>query len=347
VSQALREIWHADAPDRRAAWYPAAFAADGRVAFVTRSGVRRFLVAIDAQSQAVLWTYPWAVEPMLLHEGRLFAWVSDREAHLIDPATGETQRVFACPRPAYAVAVGPWLVGHAVDREYGGAFIFAVDWTSGRRAWTERLPGDVGFAERLCASLNTVCYGQRDGAIVARDLVTGIERWRRTFPERAAAESQRLFHTSIVGTPAVHGNAVVLQVGGTAPARLTALGLDDGATRWSATSESGFLVGDRYYSFEAPDCTVRDAASGATVDVVSPIRLLTPPVYGAALVGASPHYLLFSANDGTLLVVRRETGALIGHHQPASASNIHPPVVAPDGRLYYQNGLTLYALECV
>jgi outer membrane protein assembly factor BamB len=325
----LREIWNAPAPF--ASGVP--LLAAGELLFVTDGN--RHIVALDVESQERAWRYPWPSNfPAMLHEGHVFAWTAERDLHVIEASTGRPQRSIPALRADQALAVGNRMVAYAPDYDYGGHRLYAVDWMTGSRLWSEALGRDLRIDAPMTASGDTLVYALSDHgpsppvtALIARRLDSGAELWRK--PE-----------TGVSGLPSIRDDRVVVSTG----LRLVAFQRIDGSVLWEAECGGAvaYLYGDHVYTLNGWEGRYRvfELASGKQVrswDLRAriPSSLLRGMLTQIFLV--SETHVFIGSDRGTLFAFTRDTGKYVWNHQPKNAV-IRTEAACIDGRLYYQNG---------
>jgi outer membrane protein assembly factor BamB len=336
----LREVWNARAHIGAYGHGAPLLAAGGRL-FVTHKD--RHLVALDAASQKRVWRSDWPISgSAIVHDGHVFVWTSDDELQLLDLETGRPRRSMLAPPPSQAVASGPVLVACDRDYEYaqyGGERLYAVEWTTGRRLWSERLPPDHTVEGILTASDDVLVHGVMEraasnlaSAIVARRLGTGAVLWRK--PD-----------VDISGIAAVHRDHIV----GATGSRAWAFALRDGALQWeNEDAGGGYLYGDRLYTVGyGSRYTILDVATGKSVrswDLSARMPKSLQPG-GLRVLLVSETHVFFASERNMLLAFTRESGEYVSNHHPKGAY-LKGEAVCVDGRFYYQNGPDrIYCLE--
>ena len=206
------------------------------------------LVALDAQSAAVKWTYQAGAEaPVLAADGAVF-FTSKQNLYAIDAATGTLRWTYpANADELTAPALGEGLVflggGGSYDVRAGHEFV-AVDGNSGREAWRLSLPAPVSASPAV--SDGVVFFpttridrsGGGDPRFPANDTVTGT---LHAVDVRTGAELWKFETAAILDKPvAVAGNLVFLDNKSEPPAAtpadhtgcVRALDARTGAVRW-------------------------------------------------------------------------------------------------------------------
>jgi outer membrane protein assembly factor BamB len=337
----LREAWSApfgSAP------YPnnsPFLAADGRLILLDALG---HLVALDPASRNTLWRYPWrSAATAFLRDGHLCEWISDEDLHVIDPATGRPSRSIHAPRASQALSVGGLVVAVGNDYDYGMERLYALDWSTGRRLWSEHLPRTCSIAGPLSASEEVLLCTLVDGrtspaseSIVARRPDTGAELWRKP-------------SASISGFAALHEDRVLVTVGG----GVRAFAVRDGSLLWEAKDVGhGYLYGDRLYARASGGhrYVIVDARSGTLLRSFD-LNARVPASFkdrgiGEVLLVSETHVFLTAGSPRTaLLAFTRDSAEFVWSHLPQQAQQ-RGEAACVDGRLYYQNGhQRLYCLE--
>jgi outer membrane protein assembly factor BamB len=334
----LREAWSSPILGSRDEQAPALLAASGRLVLCGKDGRAQ---TVDAESRKALWSYPWPSSPaMLVHDGHLLDWISDHELHVVDLETGRTLRTIHAPRAVQALAAGPILVGTGTDDEYGGERLQALDWTTGRRLWTEPLPAKARLVGPMTASEELLLYTLVEGdeavsMLVGRRPDTGKELWRK--PE-----------AFVSGVASIHSDRVV----GSTGYRSWAFALRDGSLLWeNKAGWRGYLYGDRLYvrgdlgRYSIVDVRTGELVRGWDLRARMPRSLRDRIGLGDILLVSETHVFLGSQSGGALLSFTRDSGEYVGSHQPTKAL-LRGEAAGVDGRLYYQNGFQrLFCLE--
>jgi outer membrane protein assembly factor BamB len=332
----LREVWNGPTRFGGHSSEPLLLADAGRIFVADKD---RHRIALDASTQARLWRSPWPSNAAFLHEGHLFHWVSGEDLQLVDLETGLPKRSIHAPRAAQALASGPILAACADDYDYGGERLYALDWTTGRRLWSEPLPRNHALEGVMTASEDVLVYGVVDrmaspsvSSIVARRLDSGRELWRKT-------------GAAVSGIAAVHGDRIV----GATGSQVWAFALHDGSLLWQADNAgAGYLYGDRFYAVGyGSRYTTFDVATGKglrswDLNARMPKTLQSG---GARVLLVSESHVFFSSERSMLLAFTRDSGEYVSSHFPKNAYQKSEAVCA-GGRFYYQNGpQRLYCLE--
>jgi outer membrane protein assembly factor BamB len=303
---------------------------EGRLFVADTDGHMR---ALDPKTRETLWRSPWKSNATaFLHDGCLGEWISDEDLHIVDLATGRPSRSIHAPRAAHTVASGAIVVALGRDYDYGGERLYAFDWSTGRRLWSERLPELCDIRGVMSASEELLLYTLTDGSkspavdtIVARRPDTGALLWSK--PD-----------ASISGFAAIRDGRVVV----TTYQGVRAFAAHDGALLWEAKDVGdGYLYGDRLYARGSGRISyvIVDASRGKLVqswDLNARLpKALKDRGVGQVLLVSETHVFLSSPN-GTLLAFTRDSADFVGSHTPKQA-NIRGEVACVDGRLYYDN----------
>ncbi len=315
----LRESWSTSVKGRRLV------ATDSEL--LLAEGPREVNVALSARSGKRLWTYPWGTAWPGPGDTVLVA-LSEDEVHVVDAATGRPRRVLWCGWPrGYAgdLVIGQLSCFHAV-------YACGVDWESGRRLW--RAPSPAAIHETAISG-DTLVAGLHNGSVLALDLRTGRERWRREWPQWFDLQDDRgRAHVLILGDDVIVG----------VPGHTLRLSLATGATAWHAERQFEVLHADRLYGCQGAEYFALDAATGRealrrTLDDI-------PEREGESFrchAVSDTHAFLTSDRDA-LLALERDSGLPVWSHQDPG----EPDVVAcfaRDGRLYYRVETKVYCFE--
>jgi outer membrane protein assembly factor BamB len=326
----LREAWSVPIWAVHYTRSPPVLAAAGRLFVADTEGHMR---ALDPKTQQTLWRSPWRSHgTAFLHDGSLCEWISEEDLHVVDLASGRPSRSIHAPRGAQAIASGGIVVVQRTDHDYGSERLYAFDWRTGRRLWSEGFAEGSDVRGLMSASEELLLYTHCDSnkspaveTIVARRPDTGALLWSK----RDAA---------ISGFAAIRdGRAVVTTYQG-----VRAFAARDGALLWEAKDVvDGYLYGDRLYARGSGRISyvIVDASSGKLIqswDLNARLpKALKDRGVGAVLLVSETHVFLGSPN-GTLLVFTRDSAEFVWSHTPKQAS-IRGEAACVDGRLYYEN----------
>ncbi|MFB6142905.1 MAG: PQQ-binding-like beta-propeller repeat protein [Halorientalis sp.] len=194
---------------------------------------------LDAASGEVVWqrSVPRPLTTPAVADGTIYLPAAQERVLALDLATGDREWEFLTGtyQPIRAApAVGPDHV--AVGLDYGPTTL-VLDRASGDRVWGRESGGRPSSSPALTDE--TVVSADEEGAVVAHDLASGTERWRATGPP------------VVNSPPTVAGDTVfVARSGeddlGREQARLDAISLAEGETRWTLTERGvpgGSVVG--------------------------------------------------------------------------------------------------------
>ncbi len=330
----LRDVWNANVPYSGKCVFAPVLAHDD---LVLVTGRERRTVALNAASQKRVWAHPAALR--VVHRGRAFLWPDDDGLLVVDAHSGRPERTMLCHPCEDALAVGEYLVGWGPDLEYGGQLLWALDWDSGQRLWTQYFGEDIKNSGWLCATEDVLVYctyDRRKGATPEVDLVachisTGVELWRRQsawLDTGGAIWNDRILAQS--------GNGVV------------ALSLQDGKQFWERECGAGYLCGDTYHCFQYGEYVAFDAASGEQIVARNLEESLPKTLSGvrpSRIVLVTQTHIFAASDRNALLAFTRDGGEYAWHHHPKRA-DMAGEVVCSAGRLYYKNGFDrLYCLE--
>jgi outer membrane protein assembly factor BamB len=331
----LRKAWQVGS--RKQSWLGAGspvLAQGGRVFFSDKAG---HAVAFDAASQERIWRYPWAGDLYALHERRLYVGVAEEELHAVDPANGTPIAAMACGRVDDLLGAGPYLIGHGTDYEYGGHCIWAIDWGSGRRLWTEHLAEDLSI-RAACAANDFVIYSSADRrpspstySLVARRLSDFQEAWR--VPVEAPS-----------GFVAVKNDLVL----GCFEGQIIAHDLRTGKVAWKTAGGEIYVYGDRLYTFSKRQGQYTIVDMAGKVVARHELRPRLPKTVSESLsdvVLVTETHVFLKSDGHALLAFTRDAGKYVWSHKPPTAS-ISGEVVGAGGRLYYRNATSrLFCFE--
>lgn len=300
------------------------------------------LVALDEASGGLAWAYPWEAVPLAVADDLLYVATGGTEIHVIDPRSGRPERCFPCPHAEAASVAGACLLVQRPVDDHGRRSLVCLERESGRRRWSRVLPPDQPPPVPIAIGQGVIAVGQGDGCLVALELSTGDERWRRSWPEWGYQDGERLRLPSAAPLFFVD-DRLLAEVS----MKLIALDSASGASAWQVEGSAPRFHDDRLYSASSLDYEVRSAGSGrialkTRLGEGAPKHVLHDGAARVAVVTEA--HVVVNMGYRPLLAVHRATGAYAWHHERRDAGAIEGEPVLASGRLYYRTHERLFCL---
>jgi outer membrane protein assembly factor BamB len=257
--------------------------------------------------------------PRLFHHGRLLT-TADNPLGLavVNPDTGDVERVIPCPAISEMAVIDDVVVGSSVHAIDAREAVCGVAFGDGKRLWTWPPRGTATVNSVFCADSTAVYFGLSDSAVVALDLRTGEERWRHDHSDLTHMDFTTERPSVVRGVTVVFGAYVLCELFQNWVMGVSAA---DGRRLWHrscAARETYFYV-DRYYVFTGNELLGLDPATGAVLSEVNLRRKVPKKLAGVTpappLLISETHVWLGSL-EGYVLAYDRQTGECVWGYRP-------------------------------